>query len=671
MGKSSEAVSEPPGASAAAGSRTVFLSYASPDAAVANQVCEFLESHGVSCWMAPRDVKPGAAYADAIVRAINEASTLVLVLSGAAMASEHVSREVERAASKHKPVVAFRLDATALSAELEYFLSRSQWIDAPALGMSGALVKLVEAEGKGAAAAQVNPGLGDGGATGRSSIKQAVGTASVAKRVVVAAALVVVLGVGGVLAVRFWQSKHGENQAMGIAAISDKSIAVLPFADMSQKKDQEYFGDGMAEEILDLLAMIPNIKVIGRTSSFQYKGKNEDLRAIGAQLGAAYVLEGSVRKAGGRVRITAQLIGTQDGVHRWSETYERDVADVLKLQDEIAAGIARALEVTIGATDLRSRLILPNSEAYDAYLRGRHAFDRSDKDGFAEAADDFQHAIDSDPTFADAAAWLAITKMLQALWGYVPAVTAFEQVRRTAEMAVRLDPKLAIAHCALGEMHIVYDWDWVGADKELKQALALQPGLAVALFDSSELAASLGHWDDAVRLMNDSLVVDPFFPSAQFVLGNTRWRSNHLAEAEAAMRRGLQITPTYAGGHTGLAAVLLTRGQLDAALTEAQLESNDFGKSFGLALVYWGMRRTADANQALAALTTRFADVAAYDIAEIHAFRHENDQAFMWLDRAYAQKDAGLYEIKGDPLLKNLEGDPQYKVFLRKMNLPE
>jgi hypothetical protein len=197
MGESSEAVSEPPGAPASAATRTVFLSYASPDAVVANQVCEFLESHGVSCWLAPRDVKPGAAYADAIVRAINEASALVLVLSGAAMASEHVSREVERAASKKKHVVAFRIDAAALSAELEYFLSRSQWIDVPASGMPRALAQLAAAVGQGSAAARADPGWGAKDSLGRTTIAHAAGTAKVAKRVVVSAAVVIALAIGG------------------------------------------------------------------------------------------------------------------------------------------------------------------------------------------------------------------------------------------------------------------------------------------------------------------------------------------------------------------------------------------------------------------------------------------------------------------------------------------
>jgi TolB-like protein/Flp pilus assembly protein TadD len=473
---------------------------------------------------------------------------------------------------------------------------------------------------------------------------------------------------------KFWLSKHVTSEKSPTAAanvVNDKSIAVLPFADMSEKKDQEYFADGMAEEILDLLAKIPAIKVIGRTSSFQFKGKNTDLRTIGRDLGVAYVLEGSVRKADNRVRITAQLIGTQDGVHRWSESYDRDVIDVLKLQDEIAGGIARALQITVGATDLQPRPTLPNPEAYDVYLQGKFAFDRADDDGFVEAADHFQQAIEIDPTFADAAAWLAYTKMMQAEWEAVVPGAAFEQGRRAAEMALRLNPNLALAHVALAEMHLVYDWDWEGAEKELKHALTLQPRDALALLESAELAESLGHMDEAVRLMNDSLAVDPYSPLAQLDLGYLRWHSGHLAEAGAALRRCLQISPSFAGAHYYLAMVLLTRNELDAALTEVQLETNEVSKLQGLALVYFGMGRTADANQALEAFTNKFANIAAFPIAEVRGFRRENDLAFTWLDRAYTQKDSSLFAIKGHPLLKSLEGDPRYKAFLRKMKLPE
>src|SRR5580658_944995 len=273
----------------------VFVSYASQDAAVANSIVENLEQHGCKCWIAPRDVKPGAQYADAIVRAINDAKAIVLVMSAGAVTSAHVGREVERAASKHKPIIAFKIDAAPLSAALEYFLSQSQWIDVPALGMKAALAKLAEAAGKDSVfSTQPIPLATRGG--------------GMTRRIGIAAAVVVSLGVVVASGVYFWKSNQRAVQPAAVAAITDKSIAVLPFVDMSEKKDQEYFGDGMAEEIIDLLVKIPPIKVIGRTSSFQFKGKNEDLRTVGAKLGVAYVLEGSVRRSADRVRVTAQLV---------------------------------------------------------------------------------------------------------------------------------------------------------------------------------------------------------------------------------------------------------------------------------------------------------------------------------------------------------------------------
>src|SRR5450631_4233211 len=284
MEGSSDGVSGPPGVPAAAISRTVFLSYASADAVVANQVCEYLESHGVPCWMAPRDVKPGAQYADAIVRAINDAKALVLVLSQSAVASLHVGKEVERASSKRKQVIALKIDAAALTPALEYFLSESQWIDVLALGMPGALVRLAEAVGQGVGASNANSVSGGEGARGRSAVSRAVGTANAAKKVVVAAAVVIVLGLAGTLAIHFWPAKHPEAQAPAVAAISDKSIAVLPFADMSERHDQEYFADGMAEEVLDRLTQVPGLKVVGRASSFTFRDKNSDPARIGATL---------------------------------------------------------------------------------------------------------------------------------------------------------------------------------------------------------------------------------------------------------------------------------------------------------------------------------------------------------------------------------------------------
>jgi TolB-like protein/Flp pilus assembly protein TadD len=456
------------------------------------------------------------------------------------------------------------------------------------------------------------------------------------------------------------------------ATITDKSIAVLPFLDMSEKKDQEYFGDGMAEEILDLLVKIPGLKVIGRTSSFQFKGKNEDLRTIGTELGAAYVREGSVRKSGDRLRVSAQLINSRDGTHLMSQTYDRDMSDILKMQDEIAATLVRALQIEVSAADgIASRPAVRNTEAYTLYLRGRHASDRFDQQGFEQAANYFQRALELDPSFAAAAAELARTYSALGEWGFMPPAIASEQARNLAERAIRLEPNLAIAHEVLGNILDVYDWDWPAADRHIREALSLAPNDAVILRMAARQSLIIGRWEDALKLLNASLEQDPLDPGGYVQLNWVQMRRGRLAEAEAAVRRTLDISPTFSWAHYYLGVTLLARGQPEAALAEFQKETADGGRLGGSAIAYFALGRKADSDVALAQLVTLQASDNAYGIALSYAFRGEPDEALRWLDRAYAQKDPGLYTVKGEPLLKNIEADPRLKAFLRKMNLPE
>jgi TolB-like protein/Flp pilus assembly protein TadD len=654
----SESPSGPADATAGT-ARHLFISYASHDAEVAQKVCSALEAAGFPCWMAPRDVKPGAQYADAIVRAITEVKALVVVLSASGVASSHVGREVERAASKHKQIIAFRLDAAPLNPALEYFLGESQWIDVPALGMSAALAKLAEAVGQGSAApVQQIP-----------ATKRAAGTK---KQFGIAAAILISLGAAAALGMHFWSSNHRSARPVVAAAITDKSIAVLPFLDMSEKKDQEYFGDGMAEEILDLLVKIPGLKVIGRTSSFQFKGKNEDLRTIGTKLGAAYVLEGSVRKSGNRLRVSAQLIDSKDGTHMMSQTYDRDLSDVLKMQDEIAATLVRALQIEVSTADsIASRPALRNTEAYTLYLQGRHAYDRFDQEGFEQAANYFQRALELDPSFAAAAAELASTYSALGEWGFIQPAIASEQARNFAKRAISLAPNLAIAHAVLGKIHDVYDWDWPAADREIREALALAPNDAIILLMAARQSLIIGRWEDALKLLNASLEQDPLDPGGYVQLNWIQVRRGRLAEAEAAVRRTLEISPTFSYAHYYLGVTLLARGQREAALTEFQKETADGGRLGGSAMAYFALGRKADSDVALAQLVKLQASDNAYGVALSYAFRGEPDVALRWLDRAYAQKDPGLYTVKGEPPLKNIEADPRFKAFLRKMNLPE
>jgi TolB-like protein len=389
-------VGEEPGAatpsadSPAAAPAAAFISYASADRPVADALTAYLEQRGIRCWIAPRDVPPGALYAEAIVRAISEAQALLLLLSHHSIESSHVGKEVERASSKKKRIIAVRLDAAPLTPGFEYFLSESQWVD-------------VAGEGREAAFAKLAGALKDPPASRTpASLPRALPPARARWRGWPVAAGVVALAalaLGGA-----WLLRTSRPAAPAAAsAANDKSIAVLPFADMSEAHDQEYFADGMSEQILDLLAKIPALKVIARTSSFQFKGKAEDVRVVGEKLGVATVLEGSVRKAGDRLRITAQLIRASDGTHLWSESYDRQVRDVFRTQDEIADAVVTALRVSLlGAAATARPPPTANTEAYALYLQGLAYAQRYTAAESAKARELFHRALALDPNFAPA-----------------------------------------------------------------------------------------------------------------------------------------------------------------------------------------------------------------------------------------------------------------------------
>jgi TolB-like protein/Tfp pilus assembly protein PilF len=451
---------------------------------------------------------------------------------------------------------------------------------------------------------------------------------------------------------------------------TDKSIAVLPFADMSEKQDQEYFADGMAEEVVSLLMKVPGIRVIGRTACSQFKGRSENLRTIGRVLGTTYVVEGSVRRSGHRLRVTARLSGTQDGSHLWSGSYDKDFDEVLEIQDQIAAGLVRALQVAVGV-DLPSRPIHKSAAGYDLYQRGRHALDRFDRAGFDSAAGYFEQALALDPTALRPAESLALVHVYIAEWGYAPPREGFERARMSCESVLELDPSSSMAYAQLALIHAAYDWDWAAAVDKAQRALALDsrdPGILVT---AGIIQLALGRLDPAASFFNAASALDPLGAISHGELGTIFYRSGRLAEAEAEFRKALEISPTFLWAHWSLGVVLLTAGRLDAALSQMQQATPECGGDAGLALVYHSMKRQAESDAALARITSANAGCAAYAIAQVHAYRGEMDQAFTWLDRAYRQKDVMLYRIKGDPLLRSLEPDARHREFLRKMNLPE
>jgi TolB-like protein/DNA-binding winged helix-turn-helix (wHTH) protein/cytochrome c-type biogenesis protein CcmH/NrfG len=450
------------------------------------------------------------------------------------------------------------------------------------------------------------------------------------------------------------------------------SIAVLPFADMSPEKNQQYFSDGLAEELLNHLAKTPGLRVAARTSSFQFRDKSADPAAIGRKLDVATILEGSVRKEGKRVRISAELVKADDGFQLWSNTYDRDLNDVFAVQDDIARAITGELKLRLlnaHSTDVPQRGISP--EAYNAYLQGRYFYERRTHDDLNRAYEDFQQAVKLDPNYArawSALAWVLIARAENAEGESFE--QGYREGRMAAERALQLDPGLAEAHAAIGRIKRGYDWDWAGADAAFQKALALEPQNSVVLLGASSLQASLGHFDDAVALNRRAVEIDPLSVVAHVSLGMHAYYAGHQDLAIDAFQKSLAISPAGPEAHYLLGLVYLARVQPPQALAEFEKIPAGSERAVGEALAYSALNRKTEADAALQKLITDYHEQAAYQIAEVYAYRGESDRAFQWLEVARSHRDAGLAAIKADPLLKNLYKDPRYAAFLQKMGLP-
>jgi TolB-like protein/Tfp pilus assembly protein PilF len=671
-------------------SRAVFLSYASQDSEAAQHLCNALRAAGAEVWFDQSELRGGDTWDALIRRQIKGCYLFVPLISANTQSREegYFRREWKLAVDRTNDMAGGRafllpvvIDGTSDSEALVPEKFREvQWTRLPAGANTDAFVdhvrRLLSLDATTPAAASVRASVLPNSSTITASTRPIPRPSHSLVPWLVGGILTIAAGY--LVADKFLASKHGlattETPATAptqAEAANDKSIAVLPFADMSEKHDQEYFADGMAEEVMDLLAKIPQLKVISRTSAAQFKGRDVDVKTIGSTLGARYVVEGSIRKSTDRFRITTQLIDTRDGSQRWSETYDRSVEDAFKVQDAIAASLVRALELAVGGREFPARSMPKNPAVYDLYLRGAQAFDRYNREGFEQAADLYQQALNLDKNFAPAAIGLAEVQVFRTQWGYLAPNIGYEQARQAAELAIKLDPHASGPHQALSNVRSQYDWDWSGALSDAEQAIALDPRSATAHTDKALVLLSLGRLLEAKTQEGLAASLDPLNPVVRFNRGWVLFWSGQLPEAEESFRLALQISPTYESAHFYLGHVLLLRGDPAGALTQMQQEPDEESKLAGIAAVQFAMGHRKESDVALEQLTKLAAEDWASGIAIVHAMRNETDAAFAWLDRAYAQKDEDLYIIKGNPLLRNIARDPRYTAFLHKLNLPE
>ncbi len=452
------------------------------------------------------------------------------------------------------------------------------------------------------------------------------------------------------------------------------SIAVLPFANLSGGKDQEYFSDGLAEELITDLTQIPGLKVVARSSAFQFKGKDEDLRSVGRKLGVANVLEGSVRKEGDHVRITAALTKVDDGFQLWSETYDREITHIFAAQDEIARAVTKALQVKLlsaNNAEVSASSRSTNPEAYQAYLQGQYFAARGqDREDLDKALSYAEQAIKLDAKYAPAWAQRAQVLVAMARVSVIEGTDGFRRARESAEKAIALDPKLAAGYLGLGMVQINHDWDWEGADASLKKAGLLAPGSATVLSNQAYLARILGRIEEAIALYKQAIALDPLKANFHLALGYELYIAGRNDEAPAAIQKAQELNPQLSSLHLTSGQVLLSEGRWQSALEEMEKETGEWEKLSGEALAYHALGRREESDKALKKLIVTHQNDAAYQIAEAYAYRGEVDKAFAWLDRSYQQRDPGSPEFKTDPLMKSLRQDPRFVELLKKMRLP-
>jgi adenylate cyclase len=496
----------------------------------------------------------------------------------------------------------------------------------------------------------------------------------------------------------WWTQRSSKNQQVVTAqalpaapanAPDPKSVAVLPFVNLSDDKGSEYFSDGVSEELLTVLQKIPGMHVAARTSAFSFKGKNATAQEIGQKLGVAYLVDGSVRKSGDAVRIAARLARADTGEELWSENFTRNLKDVFAVQTELAQTIVEQLRGRFGGADAGSAAKekiqaevqaaekggTKNVEAHQLYLQGRFYENRHSEKSAREALAAYQHATELDPGFALAWAGVAGTHGWLAAFSTEGGQKTFDanlsSARDAVTRALSIEPDLPEALLARGSIETNFDFNWNGAAQTLSKALALAPADPNIVIAAGNLEIARGNMDRAIELYRKAVDLDPVNPQARAFLAFNLAATKRFAEARAEFPRVVELNPAAPWAHAGLGLSYLLEGKFEEAVAATEGEAGEWARLLIVACARWGQKKIPEADAALAQLTDGFAETAAYQIAEVYAYRGDKDKAFEWLERARRQRDPGLAGLRKDPLLANLRADPRWNAFLRTMGLAD
>ena len=669
----------------------VFISYCSQDAEAARIIAEALRASGIEVWLDQSTLRAGDAWDAQIRKQIHDCALFLPVISA------HTNERTEGYFRREWKLATRRLldiadDAAFL---VPVVIDGTREIDArvPEEFLNAQWMRLPGGQTPPAFAERVRQLLGGAGATEHAMPSTiAVRSAPRAQGVLTAraggaprtwrvgitlTALLLVLA-GGV----FWYIQGiGDAPAQQLephpgssiaAASNKKSIAVLPFTDMSAENDQEYMSDGIAEELLSLLAQVPDLKVIARTSSFAFKGQQVEVAEIAKRLNVAHVLEGSVRKSGNKLRITAQLIRAADSTQLWSERYDRPLDDIFAVQDEIAGAIVQALRIRLLTTVESGREGgTENLEAYQLYLQAVSAFNLSNRESLDSAERLLNQAIMLDPNYGRAWSRLGWVAYTSSLTGDKAAIDAYKEARQSAERALQLSPQLADAHALLQVVLVQADKDWAAAEAEGKKALALDPTSPEVLFGAGWIASIQRRYEEGERMYRKALERDPLNFNLVDGIAENYYRTGRLADAEQILSAHIEREPRSAWSRAMLSRVQLVQGKADVALATLREEVDEGARIAYLPIMLQANGRQSEADAAMKELVAYWGDGCAICIARAYAYRGDKERALDWLDRAYRMRDSSIMNVIDEPLMKSLADDQRYQALVRdKLKLP-